>query len=125
MSEEVIGKLESFTPTLPDRDAILFAAGRASAKPSPVWKRLAAVLATTQVLTLALWLNSRLSPPAEVSAPPSAEPTTAAETLPEPYFDPSSIYALSRNPERLSRSVAVGTAPGRSSLSAFSRELLP
>ena len=58
-------RLSRFTPDPGglDRDALLYAAGRASARPSRAWPALAAALAVTQVLTLAL-LRPRPAPPA-------------------------------------------------------------
>ena len=127
MPEDVISKLESFSPVPLDRDALLFAAGRASVRPTQVWKRLAGVLAATQTLSLALglWYWSRTEPrpdPMPRSEPPAAV-ITESEAVPS--FDPSSIYVLSHDPERLSRSVAGGTGTGRPSLSAFSRDFQP
>jgi hypothetical protein len=125
VSEDVIGTLGRFTPTQPDRDAILFAAGRASAKPSTRWKWLAAALVVSQsgTLALGLWLWPRSA--AVPERPDSPPPVAAPEPVPIPSFDPSSIYVLSRDPERLSRSIAGATGPGRPTLSAFSRELSP
>jgi hypothetical protein len=93
MPEDVTDTLKTLTPTSPDRDVLLFAAGRASAKPSPVWKAACGLLATTQVVTLGLWFArpsgplaaSPLPPPAEVIDPPSVVPV-------EPY----SYFALVR-----------------------------
>ena len=56
MSEELAEHLSRFTPDKSglDRDALLFAAGRASRRRHLAWPSLAALLATSQVLTLAL-----------------------------------------------------------------------
>jgi hypothetical protein len=50
--------MTKFTPDAGrlERDSLLFAAGRASARPNRTWITLAAMLASTQVLSLALWL---------------------------------------------------------------------
>lgn len=61
MSEPFLERLSRFTPHLGDldRDALLFAAGRASARPNRLWKSLSAVLVATQALSLAcLWPRS-------------------------------------------------------------------
>jgi hypothetical protein len=58
MSEPLAERLSAFTPDASalNRDALLFAAGRASARPSRRWQILAAVLAASQVITLVcLW----------------------------------------------------------------------
>jgi hypothetical protein len=65
MSEPIIERLSRFTPDAGglDRDALLYAAGRASARPNRAWISLAAALACTQPLFLVLlWLH--LVPPA-------------------------------------------------------------
>src|SRR5262249_7182221 len=65
MSESFLERLSRFTPDAGrlDRDAMLFAAGRASARPNRGWIALAGALASTQALSLALlWPTS--APPA-------------------------------------------------------------
>jgi hypothetical protein len=56
MSEPLLERLSRFTPDAGrlDRDALLFAAGRASARPNRGWMTLASLLAGTQALSLAL-----------------------------------------------------------------------
>ena len=56
MSEPFLDRLSRFTPDAGglNRDALLFAAGRGSARPNRRWMSLAAVLAGTQVLSLVL-----------------------------------------------------------------------
>jgi hypothetical protein len=89
MSEPSLERLSRFTPDAGglDRDALLFAAGRGSARPNRGWMSLASLLAGTQALSLVLlWLHS--SPPAAdlavrvaaVTAPPGAleQPPTGA-----------------------------------------------
>lgn len=69
MSEPLAEHLSRFTPdaTSLDRDALLFAAGRASVRANRKWQTLAGVLALSQVLTLVcLWPRT---PPAQTSAP--------------------------------------------------------
>ena len=89
MSEPILERLSRFTPDAGrlDRDALLFAAGRASARPNRGWKTLASLLAGTQALSLALlWPHSSPSVGkstvslASVPAPPAAPgpPATGA-----------------------------------------------
>ncbi|MHB1424734.1 MAG: hypothetical protein ACYC3I_16310 [Gemmataceae bacterium] len=69
MSEPFAERLSRFTPdaTSLDRDALLFAAGRASASSSWRWQTLAGVLAASQLLTLVcLWPRT---PPSSMPAP--------------------------------------------------------
>lgn len=56
MSEPFIERLSRFTPDAGglDRDALLYAAGRASAHPNRIWIALAATLALTQPVSLML-----------------------------------------------------------------------
>ncbi|HEY7154727.1 MAG TPA: hypothetical protein VH575_12265 [Gemmataceae bacterium] len=92
MSEPLAERLSRFTPDGMglDRDALLFAAGRASARPSRRWQALAAALAASQLLTLVcLWPHT----------PPSAPPAVVAEqppVAPEPPAapDPSALSVL-------------------------------
>lgn len=85
-------RLRRLTPAPgPDRDALLFAAGRASARPARRWQALTAVLAATQLVTLGLLLWPRPvlptpgGPPVLVDAPfpfepsPQPLPPTASE----------------------------------------------
>ena len=87
MPEPLAESLSRFTPdgTGLDRDALLFAAGRASARPNRCWRALAGTLAASQLLTL-VFLWPRPAPPAAppfVAAPaPTVEaplPPTAVE----------------------------------------------
>jgi hypothetical protein len=86
MPEPLADRLKRFTPESGlDRDALLFALGRASDRPARVWMLLAGALAACQVLTLVL-LWPRPSPPGPAGPPvapllPRAapSPTTASE----------------------------------------------
>jgi hypothetical protein len=87
MSEPLAERLSRFTPDAGglDRDALLFAAGRASARPGRRWMALAAALAASQVLTLALlWPHTPPAGPTVVPAPPVAVKTTEPPPPPEP-----------------------------------------
>jgi len=77
MSEPFLERLSRFTPNAGsvDRDALLFATGRASARPNRGWIALAGALAATQVLSLALmWPHSTL--------PGAGSPVQVANTVP-------------------------------------------
>ena len=56
MSEPSLERLSRFTPDAGglDRDALLFAAGRSSARPNRGWMALASLLTGTQALSLVL-----------------------------------------------------------------------
>ena len=58
MSEPFLERLSAFLPDPGslNRDELLFAAGRSSARPSRGWKMLASALAATQALSLVLML---------------------------------------------------------------------
>jgi hypothetical protein len=64
MPEPFLERLTRFAPDAGglDRDALLFAAGRSSARPNRGWKTLAGLLAGTQALSLVL-LWPRPTPP--------------------------------------------------------------
>ncbi len=94
MSELLAERLSRFTPDSGglDRDALLFAAGRASARPNRRWVALAAALAASQVLTLvSLW--PRANPPAP--APPPAPFALPGPSDAPPPGDPSGLGVLS------------------------------
>jgi hypothetical protein len=82
MSEPILERLSRFTPDAGglDRDALLFAAGRASARPNRGWMTLASLLAGTQALSLAL-----LWPP---SSPPVGKSTVTIAGAPAPSAAP-------------------------------------
>jgi hypothetical protein len=79
---EFLERLSRFTPdgSALERDALLFAAGQAAGRRGRGWKTLAATLAVTQVLSLALlWPRSEL--PQQPAARP-VEPAIQSEMLP-------------------------------------------
>ena len=121
MSEDVMGKLGSFTPAAVDRDALLFAAGRASAKPARFWKLSAVVLAVSQCITLGLWFA-----PKPETAPPTAPPPAAipADDPAIPVPDPYSLLAMRRNPHPHSYATD-SPMPARPPLLAFARDYQP
>ena len=93
MSEPLAERLSRFTPDAGklDRDALLFAAGRASVRPGRPWMALAGVLTASQLLTL-LFLWPR-TPSATPSGPPTP-PIAVQPTEPVPQPDPSSWRSL-------------------------------
>ena len=87
MSEPFAERLSRFTPDAGklDRDALLFAAGRASARPRRPWMALSGVLAASQLTTLLFFLWPHT--PAASSAPPTfpiAVRTPETPPAPEP-----------------------------------------
>jgi hypothetical protein len=94
MSESFAERLSRFTPDAGklDRDALLFAAGRASAHPGRRWKALAGALAASQLLTLVFFLWPQ-TPPAVAPAPPGPA-TAGGPTGPSVAPDPSSASSL-------------------------------
>ncbi len=96
MSEPLAERLKRFTPesAVIDRDALLFQAGRASARPARGWKMLAAALAACQLATLAMfWLR-----PVPTTGPAVVEPVRypVEQNSPTPSLDPSEWLARAR-----------------------------
>jgi len=91
MSEPLAEHLSRFTPdaTGLDRDALLFAAGRASVRTHRKWQALVAALTLSQALTLVgLW--PRTPAPAQTSAPVVVESPAAVLPQDESVSDPRS-----------------------------------
>ncbi len=87
---DVAADLKGFTPSAPYRDALLFAAGRASAPRRTGWKWLVVGLMVSNAVTLAvlLWPKPELPVPVVPDPPPaSIEPTPVRP-------DPHSYLAL-------------------------------
>jgi hypothetical protein len=75
-----------------DRDALLFAAGRASARPNRRWQAVAGTLAACQLLTLALLWSRPVPPDLPVAATTSTDtPATMRPTEPP---EPASLWEL-------------------------------
>ena len=82
MSEPFLERLSRFTPDAGglDRDALLFAAGRSSARPNRGWMAAASLLAGTQALSLVLlWphptpQDTRFAVPVAVAPEPPTTP---------------------------------------------------
>jgi hypothetical protein len=87
MSESIVKRLSQFTPdgTGLDRDALLFAAGRASAQPGRHWRVLCAGLAVSQLLTLgALCWPRPVGPVPDSTIPIVAQNPAPPAPPPEP-----------------------------------------
>jgi hypothetical protein len=84
---EPVERLSRFTPDTGalDRDTLLFAAGRASARPNPRWVVLSSMLMVSQVLTLLLLLRPTpvpVSPAPEIESPRTVTPASSGEERP-------------------------------------------
>jgi hypothetical protein len=97
MSDPLIDRVKRFTPEGRglDRDALFYAAGRASVPSPRGWMALAGVLALSQVLTLLVVL-ARPAAPGPVSPAPAPAPARPVET-PAPEASPSELLALRRH----------------------------
>jgi hypothetical protein len=89
MSEDLTERLSRFTPDggALDRDAVLFAAGRASARPNRRWVALAGALAASQLLTLVLLWPRPVAPgvaPVADSTPPAVAQAPPDDPAPQP-----------------------------------------
>ena len=104
MSEPFLERLSRFTPDAGsvDRDALLFATGRASARPNRGWITLAAGLAATQALSLALLWPHPTPPGGGLTVPVArvpAPPASAERATPETLVNPGLWTARHRLPE--------------------------
>jgi hypothetical protein len=98
MSEDLTAKLARFTPTGLDRDAVLFAAGRAAGRRT-VWKWLTAALAISNAVTLVALAWPKPTP--AVMTEPNSPPAVSSPSAEEPYGPPapSSYLALLKDVE--------------------------
>ena len=94
----MIEKLGQFTPvTKLNRDELLFAAGRASARSPRVWKWLAGGLALAQSVTLAAWFYmTPLASPVVPTKPTSVEAPLRNPDPPPLPPEPNSYLELTR-----------------------------
>jgi hypothetical protein len=85
MSEPFLERLSKFTADAGglNRDALLFAAGRSSARPNRVWKALATMLAASQALSLVLLLPLPRPLPTALNVARDAASDSTASGLPE------------------------------------------
>jgi hypothetical protein len=120
--DAIIERLSRFTPDASglDRDALLFAAGRASSHTNSRWRVLACVLLMTQVGTFgALW-RLRMIPVSELTTH-ALPPPTAIESAPPPV--PAPPVAEPARLAHLRRLLL--TADGQLPRSAANRALIP
>jgi hypothetical protein len=105
--DPVTDRLARFTPSAAglDRDALLFKAGRRSARASRLWLVATTVLAVSQAATLVvLWPHETANRPVTSTAPPAAAP--APETgSPPPSPDPG-LWSVGSRPDVLDRPVS-------------------
>ncbi|HEV3341757.1 MAG TPA: hypothetical protein VG125_15425 [Pirellulales bacterium] len=104
MSERFLERLSRFTPDAGglDRDSLLFAAGRASARPNRGWKCLSAVLATTQLLALAvLWPQAGGVAPNGTGSLAQATPQRTAELAPSQSPATSGVWSIRHDPNEI------------------------
>jgi hypothetical protein len=101
MSEPIVERLSRFTPATGslDRDALLFEAGRKSARPSRAWTFSTSLLAFTQLVSLVLLWPGMLPPTDERvvavnGTPPRATDLgVALEQSPSDVNDSHSLWA--------------------------------
>jgi hypothetical protein len=103
MSDDpLIRRLSRFTPDSAglDRDAFLFAAGRASARPNRRWMALTGALAASQVITLGLflWAGPMQAPgplgTRQFSLSPHDVAWSGSPKTPTSFADASAMWAL-------------------------------
>lgn len=86
MPEDVTRDLKAFTPVVPDRDALLFAAGKAAARRWSGWKWLTLALTVTNAVTLGVLLWPRTAASVAPVVNPELPLTEPPPSLvPEPY----------------------------------------
>jgi hypothetical protein len=138
MSDDAIARLSRFTPDSSglDRDALLFAAGRASARPNRRLLALAGLLTASQVLTLGIFLWSRDARPEQGNRRPEIaverrepetkrqEARTVVEAAPPSPPESAGLWALRHviheSEGNLAHSVPMeALAPSRPPLRAF------
>lgn len=119
MTEPFLEQLSRFTPdsTGLDRDALLFAAGRASVRPARAWKIVTGLLAASQLLTLVLLWPHREAAPLKEPALPTA---SLVEPLPEPSEEGTLQHLLLAGTQELPPPAGVeALAPPEPPLHAF------
>jgi hypothetical protein len=78
-SDPLVERLRRFSPdrVALDRDAVLFAAGRAAARPNRCWQALVGALAACQLISLGLLWPRSMPPASPISRAPLAEDSVA------------------------------------------------
>lgn len=130
MSEPIADLLSRLTPNAAglDRDALLFATGRASARADRRWIVLAASLAVSQLATLAVLAALLTDPPRQVPALPA--PPTTPPSYPEvaPAPTPADLHThwpgdLFRGLDQPRPAAIDDLAPDAPPLRAFTRTM--
>jgi hypothetical protein len=97
--DPVTDRLARFTPSAGglDRDALLFAAGRRSARSSRLWPAAVVLLAVSQVVTLiALWPSERVAPPVVGPVPANSPPPKSVAPPTPPASD---VWTVRSDPD--------------------------
>src|SRR5438034_2260927 len=97
--DPLLGKLAQFTPRSSslDRDALLFAAGKASARKGRGWRFATMALAVSQALTLSVWLAlPRSDSAARLATGNTEQQINAPESTPSPSAEPMPAGAYGR-----------------------------
>jgi hypothetical protein len=110
MPEDVIGDLKAFTPVIPDRDALLFAAGKAAGRQWVGWKWLTLGLLVSNAANICVLFWPRTVSPVAPVVNPEPSPALPVEPLPPSPFtiEPFSYFALSQG---LIAPIAVDSGP--------------
>lgn len=92
MSERLSQLLSQFTPSGKlDRDALIFQAGRASARPNRMWQGMVAALVLSQIITLTyLWQGNGSSSPPTRAENKQLTPNDRVNESVEPKSSPDS-----------------------------------
>jgi hypothetical protein len=108
---EPLERLSRFTPDAGglDRDGLLYAAGRASARPNRGWITLAAGLALTQTLTLVLLWPRPALPTAQLPLPPAPDESYSPDEPESPGLLSVRDGLLGTDPERRPEAPRAGT----------------
>jgi hypothetical protein len=111
MSESFADRLSRFTPDGAglDRDGLLFAAGRASARPNRGWMALTGALAACQLLTLTLLWPKAV--PVGLPAPSPHVPDLVDRVAPSAP-DASELWALGQRVYQSEGDLPPASAPG-------------
>jgi hypothetical protein len=100
--DPVTDRLARFTPNAAglDRDALLFAAGRQSARGSRLWPAAVALLAISQVITLVMLWPRPVEPAPAGSVAPMVHP--APDLSIPPSSSPRDVWTAGSSPDVLS-----------------------
>ena len=110
MPEPLAELLSRFAPdgTVLDRDALLVAAGRASARPNRIWAALTGGLAASHLLTLALLWPKPTPPVGPMATAPPTPQAVEKSALPDVRREATELWSLNR---RMLQSESGGLPP--------------